>query len=152
MNVEIGAEAPIFLFWECLFRNFGILSLQCTGERVYKLAMVTFYRTFHHDGEGTLRTAKKFSRKNVISPICFHINREGNGRDDILSEEHFENSKPVAKFLVPDWGDIVGSGIGLSYRPSRLHRLAGQCNNPLAESTKSPSQGLGIGPLERYLF
>jgi hypothetical protein len=30
MNVEIGTEAPIFLFWEYLFRNFGILSLQCT--------------------------------------------------------------------------------------------------------------------------
>ncbi len=25
--------------------------------------------------------------------------------------------------LVPDWGDIVDSGIGLSYRPARLHRL-----------------------------
>jgi hypothetical protein len=30
MNVEIGTETPIFLFWEYLFRNFGILSLQCT--------------------------------------------------------------------------------------------------------------------------
>jgi hypothetical protein len=30
MNVEIGSETPIFLFWEYLFRNFGILSLQCT--------------------------------------------------------------------------------------------------------------------------
>jgi hypothetical protein len=29
MNVEIGTEAPIYLFWEYLFRNFGILSLQC---------------------------------------------------------------------------------------------------------------------------
>jgi hypothetical protein len=29
MNVEIGTETPIFLFWEYLFRNFGILSLQC---------------------------------------------------------------------------------------------------------------------------
>jgi hypothetical protein len=29
MNVEIGAETPIFLFWDYLFRNFSILSLQC---------------------------------------------------------------------------------------------------------------------------
>ncbi len=29
MNVEIGTEAPIFLFWEHLFLIFGILSLQC---------------------------------------------------------------------------------------------------------------------------
>ncbi len=29
MNVEIGTETPIFLFWEYLFRNLGILSLQC---------------------------------------------------------------------------------------------------------------------------
>jgi hypothetical protein len=31
MNVEIGTETPIFLFWEYLFPNFGILSLQCAG-------------------------------------------------------------------------------------------------------------------------
>jgi hypothetical protein len=30
MNVEIGTEAPKFLFWEYLFQIFGILSLQCT--------------------------------------------------------------------------------------------------------------------------
>ncbi len=29
MNVEIGNETLIFLFWEYLFQNFGILSLQC---------------------------------------------------------------------------------------------------------------------------
>jgi hypothetical protein len=29
MNVEIGTETQIFLFWEYLFQNFGILSLQC---------------------------------------------------------------------------------------------------------------------------
>jgi hypothetical protein len=33
MNVEIGTETPIFLFWEYLFRNFGILSLQCEGTK-----------------------------------------------------------------------------------------------------------------------
>jgi hypothetical protein len=31
MNVEIGTETPKFIFWEYLFRNFGILSLQCTA-------------------------------------------------------------------------------------------------------------------------
>jgi hypothetical protein len=29
MSVEIGTETPIFLFWEYLFQNFGMLSLQC---------------------------------------------------------------------------------------------------------------------------
>jgi hypothetical protein len=32
MNVEIGTETQIFLFWEYLFRNFGILSLQCNSQ------------------------------------------------------------------------------------------------------------------------
>jgi hypothetical protein len=32
MNVEIGTETPIFLFWEYLFKIFGILSLQCVSE------------------------------------------------------------------------------------------------------------------------
>jgi hypothetical protein len=34
MNVEIGTDTPIFLFWEYLFQIFGILSLQC-GESSY---------------------------------------------------------------------------------------------------------------------
>jgi hypothetical protein len=54
---------------------------------------------------------------------------------------------PVAKFLVPDWGDKVDSGIGLSFRSARLHRLAGRYNNPMPKSTKSSSQGLRIWPL-----
>jgi hypothetical protein len=33
MNVEIGTETPIFLFWEYLLLNFGILSLQCMMSR-----------------------------------------------------------------------------------------------------------------------
>jgi hypothetical protein len=38
MNVEIGTETPIFLSWEYLFRNFGILSLQCSSEFFFQLS------------------------------------------------------------------------------------------------------------------
>ncbi len=47
----------------------------------------------------------------------------------------------VAKFIDPHCGDKVNSNIGLSYRPARLHGLAGRYGNPLPESTLSPSQG-----------
>ncbi len=45
--------------------------------------------------------------------------------------EHICTHK-VAKFIVPDWGDKVDSGIGLSFRPAtaRLHWLAGRYDNP----------------------
>jgi hypothetical protein len=46
--------------------------------------------------------------------------------------------KSVAKFWVPDCGEIVYSGIELSYRPARLHRMAGWYDNTLPESTVSP--------------
>jgi hypothetical protein len=40
MNVEIGTETPIFLFWEYLFRNFGVLSLQCRQARTGDTVLV----------------------------------------------------------------------------------------------------------------
>ncbi len=41
------------------------------------------------------------------------------------------NDSPVAEFIVPDWGDTVDPGIGLSYRPIMLHRLSGRNDNPI---------------------
>ncbi len=51
---------------------------------------------------------------------------------------------PVAKFIVPYEGKKVDYGIGLSYRPARLHRLAGRYDNPVPELTLSPRQGQWI--------
>jgi hypothetical protein len=51
------------------------------------------------------------------------------------------DTKPEAEFIVPDWGDKVNYGIGLSYRPAKLHRLAGRHDNPMPVSTLSPQLG-----------
>jgi hypothetical protein len=48
---------------------------------------------------------------------------------------------PEAQFLVSDSGDIVDSGIGLSYRPAGISSLAGRYDNPMPESTISPQSG-----------
>jgi hypothetical protein len=37
------------------------------------------------------RTFLDITPKTVISPICFHLYRLGNGNDNISSEEHIEN-------------------------------------------------------------
>jgi hypothetical protein len=42
---EIGIETPIFLFWEYLFRNFGILSLQYIYELCVKVEKATYVTT-----------------------------------------------------------------------------------------------------------
>ncbi len=47
-------------------------------------------------------------------------------------------TSPVAKFIVPDWGDKTNSGIDLLYRPARLHRLASRYDNTVPESTIYP--------------
>jgi hypothetical protein len=63
----------------------------------------------------------------------------------IMYAEHdmrLQNPLPAAKFIVPDWGDKVDSGIGLLFRgPARLHRLAGRYDNPMQKSTISPQSG-----------
>jgi hypothetical protein len=62
---------------------------------------------------------------------------------DYISQSGTKNLASEAQFIVSDWGDIVGSGIELSYLPDKLHRLAGRYDNPMPESTiLSPSQGL----------
>jgi hypothetical protein len=64
-------------------------------------------------------------------------------------------SAPVAKFLVPERGDIVDSGIGLLPRPARLHTQAvGPERQPYTGVDYIPQSGTknlasGIGSFAR---
>ncbi len=56
MNVEIGTETPIFLFWEYLFQIFGILSLQWVGAARESLNLVC---------------VNALAGENFMSTMCF---------------------------------------------------------------------------------
>jgi hypothetical protein len=51
------------------------------------------------------------------------------------------NLRSVAKFIVPELGDIVYSGKWLSYLPASPCSLAGRYDNFMSESTLSPQSG-----------
>jgi hypothetical protein len=73
MNVEIGTETPIFLFWEYLFRKFGILSLQCNRPQTYQwLGKFFFDKTkvfWKQGGPSQLcLSARKHSKRCLVRP------------------------------------------------------------------------------------
>jgi hypothetical protein len=61
-------------------------------------------------------------------------------------------ARAFAKFIVPDGGDKVDSGTGLTYRPARLHRLAGQSDNPMPQSTVSQDRLITEASFFEYYF
>ncbi len=63
---------------------------------------------------------------------------------EVLSMALFVQILNNSQIQSPWLGDKVVSGIGLSYRPARLPRLAGRYDNPLPDSTISLIQGLWI--------
>jgi hypothetical protein len=51
-----------------------------------------FSQSTNRKRQGARRNLSDVSPIIVSSPMCFHLNRVGNGDDDISSDEHFENS------------------------------------------------------------
>ncbi len=50
------------------------------------------------------------------------------------------------QFIVPDWGDKVDYGIGLSTGPSGyIHRLAGRYDNPMHSGLYPPKRDCEFG-------
>jgi hypothetical protein len=86
MNVEIGTETPIFLFWEYLFRDFGILSLQCWGSDV--LLSCHFFQGLSAV-KGTYCTRNAFSEGRIVqNKRSVHIVRASNFNSFGLCEKH----------------------------------------------------------------
>jgi hypothetical protein len=52
---------------------------------------------------------------------------------------------PIAKFIVPDWGVKVDSGIGLLYRHARLHRQEGRYDNLCRSQLNPPFRDYEFG-------
>jgi hypothetical protein len=70
MNVEIGTET--FLFWEYLFQNFGILSLQCTLQQQIQLLLISNSRQEHKSffslalqNQNTVCSSSTFSKREL---------------------------------------------------------------------------------------
>jgi hypothetical protein len=70
MNVEIGTETSIFLFWEYLFRKFGILSLQCVGT-VPEDKIKKRFDTAAGDRGSSERYISYVYRMTMVRPICY---------------------------------------------------------------------------------
>jgi hypothetical protein len=57
----------------------------------------------------------------------------------------FKYAEAFSQIYSPWLGDKVDSGIGLSYYPARLHRLADRYDNPMPESTISQFRDYEFG-------
>jgi hypothetical protein len=58
----------------------------------------------------------------IVTQICAGAYISVNYAKAILNEKE-KNRSSVARFIAPDWGDEVASGMGLSYWQAGLHRL-----------------------------
>jgi hypothetical protein len=103
MNVEIGTETPIFYFWEYLFRNFGILSLQCAQKPQQNC-------TFMNSASGyKARTAPPVpAHRSVFRLRCESMSESEESGDEYQRDadahmaDSLNNIQPVRQHAAPD--------------------------------------------------
>jgi hypothetical protein len=120
MNVEIGTEAPIFLFWEYLLQFFGILSLQCIDKKVEHLSR---YKGFQPHFQVLSSTASAIDKKveqlsrykgfqshfQVLSSTASAIDKKVEQLSRYMGfQPHFQVSPPQPLPLTRKWSSSPG--------------------------------------------
>jgi hypothetical protein len=106
MNVGIWTVAAQFLSWEYLFRIFGIVSLQCTHHNILP-SFFNLTQLIH-----TLAAIPRYILNTVdwLLLLCAIV--------VYFVALYVRNTDaPEAKFIIPDRGDVVDSGIRLTLSP-----------------------------------
>ncbi len=102
---------------------------------LYRAITVITYITRNHSAE----------RATCHQNTSYHCAEQFITKNITVQNRLLQRERPVAKFIVVDWGDKVNSGIELSYRSARLHWLAGLYDNPIRRSQLYP-------PVRNYEF
>jgi hypothetical protein len=96
VNVEIGTETPIFLFWEYLFRKFRYFVFAVQVKMLLVLLLVTV--GIATGGLASASTAHGIGRRN--SSVVIHRDEAGCTTSFIADKIHYYNSASrVTQFL-----------------------------------------------------
>ncbi len=137
--------------------NRAELHIQLSWSRVIYLVVTRRLLTLKVSSR-VLRPAPSVTEQSYISSrhgaeLSFQRHRSVIEQSYLSSRPQQTAETPVAKFLVPDWGDttsIIEYDIRLSYRSASLCSLAGRYDNPMLSSNISQSGTTNLAKGEQW--